>query len=160
MATAPGDEGEVQQPLPAAEPQAAQPPHFGADGPANRPKTSLSSIKLEKFNGERRHIDLHKEWKKSVQAHIMLYQLDEAEASLLLYLAVGGEAKQVLGVLELNQMTSQGGLARMWQLLNESYDQTAPDKYERARIQYERCARKLGETMNPYISNFHRCRLV
>eukprot|EP00971_Amphidinium_carterae_P260837 5174568-Amphidinium_carterae.1 len=94
MALAPGDEAEVQQPFQEAEPLAAQPPHLGVGGPAHRPKTSLSSIKLEKFNGERRHIDLYKEWKKSVQAHIMLYQLDEAEASLLLYLAVGGEAKQ------------------------------------------------------------------
>eukprot|EP00971_Amphidinium_carterae_P336192 6472412-Amphidinium_carterae.1 len=152
MATAEQQEGGL--PAPVAEPmpvegQGGQPAAAaGGQAVASRPKTSLSSIKLEKFNGERRNIDQYKEWKKSVQAHVMLFQLDEAEASLLLYLAVGGEAKQVLDVLELQQMTSVGGLARMWTLLDESYSQTAPDRYERARVQYERCSRRPGETMD------------
>eukprot|EP00971_Amphidinium_carterae_P336222 6472462-Amphidinium_carterae.1 len=162
MATGAAQEGDlppVVDPAP-VEGHGGQLAAAGGQAVAHRPKTSLSSIKLEKFNGERKYIDQYKEWKKSVRAHIMLFQLDEAEASLLLYLAVGGEAKQVLDVLELQQMTSAGGLTKMWTLLDESYLQTAPDRYERARIQYERCARRPGETMDQYISNLRRCKLM
>eukprot|EP00971_Amphidinium_carterae_P044024 866095-Amphidinium_carterae.1 len=45
-------------------PEAPNPPVIGA-----RPKTSLSSVKLERFNGSTRSVETYRSWKKTIEAH-------------------------------------------------------------------------------------------
>eukprot|EP00971_Amphidinium_carterae_P071678 1417781-Amphidinium_carterae.1 len=92
-----------------------------------RPKTSLNSVKLERFNGARRSVETYRSWKKSIQAHVLLHQLTEPETAMLTHLATEGEARGVLDVLTIPQMTQAGGLPTIWRILDDAFGQSAPD---------------------------------
>eukprot|EP00971_Amphidinium_carterae_P122442 2424278-Amphidinium_carterae.1 len=78
---------------------------------------------------------------------------------MLLYLATEDAARDTLNVLSIEDMQAPGGLARIWSLLDDAYGQTAPDRFDRARLQYENCRRKPGQTMEAYISELKRAKL-
>ena len=50
----------------------------------DRPKSSLGSVKIEEFAGERSR---YAKWKKAVEAQQQLYRLDEEELAMLIYLS-------------------------------------------------------------------------
>eukprot|EP00971_Amphidinium_carterae_P247193 4909161-Amphidinium_carterae.1 len=87
-----------------------EPPHVPTLEPNRRPKTSLSSVKLATFKGDKRNIDQFKQWKKSIQAHVILYQLEEGETAMLLYLATEDAARDTLNVMSIEDMKAPGGL--------------------------------------------------
>eukprot|EP00971_Amphidinium_carterae_P352661 6492692-Amphidinium_carterae.2 len=139
---------------PAAAPAAVAPHAAGG-----RPKTSLSSVKLDRFNGARRSVETYRSWKKSIQAHVLLHQLTESETAMLIYLATEGEARGVLDVLTIPQMTQAGGLPTIWQILDDAFGQSAPDRFEHCRAKYENCRRLPGQSMEAYIAALKRARL-
>eukprot|EP00971_Amphidinium_carterae_P333420 6468162-Amphidinium_carterae.1 len=62
---------------------------------------------------------------------------------MLPYLVTEDAARDTLNVLSIEDMTVPG---------DDAYGQTAPDRFDRARLQYETCRRKPGQTMESYIS--------
>jgi hypothetical protein len=63
----------------------------GGKGDRDRPKPGIGSLKLEKFGGrdaEKRGKISYKSWRKDLEAQQSLYQLEDAEMSLLIWLTV------------------------------------------------------------------------
>eukprot|EP00971_Amphidinium_carterae_P265862 5273952-Amphidinium_carterae.2 len=155
-AAVPEEEGEEQAPHPGAE--GVVPPAEASEQRA-RPKTSLSSIKLDRFDGNRTNREAYRQWRKVILAHQHLYQLDTSELAMLIYLATAGEARETINVLTIDELRSDTGLQRLWDLLNAAYDAPEADRFETARAKYEQCRRRPGQSIDSYITELRRCRL-
>ena len=83
-----------------------------------RGKPSLSQVRLEPFRGSRTQ---YQTWKRTLEAQRSLYQLNDPEVSMLVYLSTHGEARAILDQLEIAEMREEGGLQRMMRLLEESF---------------------------------------
>eukprot|EP00971_Amphidinium_carterae_P058427 1155852-Amphidinium_carterae.1 len=145
-----------------------QAPHPGAGGAAApeeaavqgaRPKTSLSSIKLDRFDGNRTNREAYRQWRKVILAHQRLYQLDTSELDMLIYLATTGEARETINVLTIDELRNDTGLQRLWDLLDAAYDAPEADRFETARVKYEQCRWRPGQSVDSYITELRRCRL-
>ena len=83
----------------------------------DRSKPALHQVKLETFTGQR---GAYKDWKRVLTAQRNLYQLQDKELSMLVYLSCKSDAGQILNQLEMDEMTAEGGLQRMLSLLEEA----------------------------------------
>ena len=101
----------------------------GKDGA--RPKTSLSSIRTEEYNGSR-SAGSYKRWKKAVQAMQSLYHLADSDTAMLVYVACKGEVRDTLGLLVLEDMLEQGGLEMIWRLLDDAYGRVKHERFDEA----------------------------
>ena len=86
-------------------------------------------MKIEKFFGT---AGKYKAWRKDIEAQKELYQFTDPELALLMFLSTGGECKDHLETMTVPEMTAQGGLQDMLQLLDEAYGKTADEKFEEA----------------------------
>ena len=60
----------------------------------DRPRSSLGTVKIEEFYGDRaRYI----KWKKAIEAQAELYRLEDAELAMLVYLSTKKDARDCCG---------------------------------------------------------------
>ncbi|CAE8672228.1 unnamed protein product [Polarella glacialis] len=121
-----------------------------------RPKGSLGTAKLEEFYGEK---DKYKRWKKVTKAQQFIYQLADEEMSLLLYLACRKDARDTIDVMEVSEMTEKGGLAILWELLDDAFDKEEDEKLDEAEESYYTWRRTPGMTMDRFIQTLNRLKM-
>ena len=84
----------------------------------DRPRASLGSVKIEEFFGDRTK---YLKWKKAVQAQEVLYRLEEAELSMLVYLSTKKDGRDVLDQQPISEYTRAGGIQLLWRLMDEAF---------------------------------------
>ena len=67
-----------------------------------RPKSSIGSVRVESFAGDRKR---YLKWKKTVQAQQRLYRLDDGELAMLIYLSTTSEARDTFWASCLSTVT-------------------------------------------------------
>ena len=112
-------------------------------------------MKLETFTGQR---GAYKDWKRVLTAQRSLYQLQDKELAMLVYLSCKGDARQILNQLEMEEMTAEGGLQRMLSLLEEAYGSRADERFEERQEAYLQFRRSPGMPMSQYIASLKRLR--
>ena len=117
-----------------------------------RPKSSLGSVKIEDFYGDR---SKYRSWRRVVRAQQQLYQLAEAELSMLIYLSCKKEARDVLDQMTIEEMVTDG-LRRVWQLLDEAYRETSEEYFERVESEFTSYRRIPGQSVASYLSQIKR----
>ena len=118
-----------------------------------RPKSSLGSVKIEDFYGDR---SKYRSWRRVVRAQQQLYQLAEAELSMLIYLSCKKEARDVLDQMTIEEMVKTDGLRRVWQLLDEAYHETSEEYFERVEFEFTSYRRVPGQSVASYLSQIKR----
>ena len=118
-----------------------------------RPKSSLGSVKIEEFYGERSR---YTKWKKAVEAQQQLYRLDEEELAMLIYLSTRREARDCLDQRAITEYTRPGGLRLIWRILDESFGETEEELFERAEHEYALYRRLPGQSVAAYIGQMKR----
>ena len=121
----------------------------------DRSKPALHQVKLETFTGQR---GAYKDWKRVLTAQRNLYQLQDKELSMLVYLSCKGDAGQILNQLEMDEMTAEGGLQRMLSLLEEAYGSRADERFDERQEAYLQFRRAPGMLMSQYIASLKRLR--
>ena len=114
-----------------------------------RPKSSIGSVRIESFAGDRRR---YLKWKKAVQAQQRLCRLDDSELAMLIYLSTVSEARDTLDQLPLDDYTCEGGLTVLWNLLDESLGETTPGLFERAEREPSSFRRLPGQSIAVYLT--------
>ena len=127
------------------------------DNKTGRPKSSLGAVKIEEFHGGH-DPKRYKRWKKAVLALFRLYNLEESELAMLVYLACRGEARVTLNILEIDEMMAPHGMEMIWELLDEAFDKLVFEKYEEASAEYNEVYRKYGMSMDQYITGLKRAK--
>ena len=115
----------------------------GTPGGKDRGRTSLGSIKPEPFRGSR-HADEYRKWKKQMEALRQLYRLDDSEMALLVYMATQNEARECLDILEIEDLSREGGLELVYSILDSAFDKNATEKYDEAADDYRDWKRTPG----------------
>ena len=118
-----------------------------------RPKSSIGSVKIEELYGDRRK---YRSWKRAIEAQTQLYQLEAAEVTMLVYLSTKGDARDVLDQLALSEYTCAGGDVVLWKLLDESYDETSSEQFERAERELQGYRRLPGQSIASYVAGMKR----
>jgi len=118
-----------------------------------RPKSSLGSVRIEDFYGER---SKYQAWQRVVRAQQQLYQLADGELSMLIYISCKKEARDVLDQLSIEEMVCPGGLQRIWHLLNEAYHETSEEHFERVEQEFNSYRRLPGKSIPSYLSQIKR----
>ena len=124
-------------------------------GNQDRPKSSLGSVKLEDFCGER---GKYRGWRRVVKAQQQLYRLESTELAMLIYLSCKREARDVLDQLTIDEMVAPGGLDRVWELLDEAYHETSEEYFERVETEFSQYRRVPGQSIASYLSQIKRLR--
>ena len=91
--------------------------------------------------------------------HEELHQLDEDEFNLMLYLATRGEAREVLDILEVEDIVD-ADVAVLWDLLDDAFDYWDFEKYDDASLAYEGWSRTPGMSMNHYIQGLKKKKIL
>ena len=120
---------------------------------SNRPKSSIGSVKIEEFYGDRKK---YRSWKRAIEAQTQLYQLEAQEVTMLVYLSTKGDARDVLDQLALSEYTCAGGDVVLWKLLDESYDETSCEQFERAERELQAYRRLPGQSIASYVAGMKR----
>ncbi|OLQ12139.1 Transposon Ty1-DR1 Gag-Pol polyprotein [Symbiodinium microadriaticum] len=118
-----------------------------------RPKSSIGSVKIEEFYGDRKK---YRSWKRAIEAQTQLYQLEAQEVTMLVYLSTKGDARDVLDQLALSEYTCPGGDVVLWKLLDESYDETSCEQFERAERELQSYRRLPGQSIASYVAGMKR----
>lgn len=121
-----------------------------------RPKSSLGSVKVEEFAGDRAK---YQSWKKVVLAQQQLYKLEEAELSMLVYISCRREARDVLDQITIDEMVAPRGLTKMWNLLDEAYNETSEEHFERLEGEFSSYRRTPGQSIPTYLSQIKRLKM-
>ena len=104
----------------------------------DRPKSSLGSVRIKYFAGER---SKYRGWRRVVKAQQELYKLETTELAMLIYLSCKKEARDVLDQLTIDEMVAPGGLGLIWQLLDEAYHETSEEYFERVESEFSQYRR-------------------
>ena len=120
-----------------------------------RPKSSLGSVKVEEFAGERFK---YTKWKKAVEAQQELYRLEEQELAMLVYLSTKRDARDCLDQAPISEFTRPGGLRLVWRLLDEAFGETEEELLERAEKELGQYRRLPGQPVSAYIGQMKRLR--
>ena len=121
-----------------------------------RPKSSIGSVKIEDFFGDRRRF---RAWRRATEAQEVLYKLEPAELAMLLYLSTKGEARDILDQRPLQDYTAAGGLAIMWALLEEAFGESTAESFERAERELSSYRRLPGQSVSSYVAGMKRLRM-
>ena len=120
-----------------------------------RPKSSLGSMKVEEFYGDRTR---YLKWKRTIQAQQHLYALESNELAMLVYLSTRREARDVVEQNPIQAYTEAGGLQLLWKVLDEAFGESDAELFERVDKELERCRRQPGKTIAHYLSEMKRLR--
>ena len=114
----------------------------------DRPRSSLGSVKIEEFYGDR-----HKylKWKKSVQAQEVLYRLEPEEFSMLIYFSNKKDARDVLDQKPIQEYTRPGGVRLIWHLLDEAFGESEKELFERAEQEFATYRRLPGQSICTFL---------
>lgn len=123
---------------------------------SERPKSSLGSVRIEDFYGER---SKYQGWKRVVCAQKALYQLQESELSMLIYISCKKEARDVLDQLTIEEMVAPRGLEKVWHLLDEAYHETSEEHFERVEGEFNSYRRVPGQSIPSYLSQIKRLKM-
>ena len=123
------------------------------NGQSSRPKSSLGSVKIEDFYAKRQR---YKGWRRVVRAQQQLYQLEDSELSMLIYLSCKKDARDVLDQLTIEMMVKPGGLQAVWELLDEAYDETNEEVFERVESEFMNYRRTPGQSVASYLAQIKR----
>ena len=121
----------------------------------SRPRSSLGSVKIEEFYGDRSR---YLKWKRAIEAQQHLYELQDGELSMLIYLSTRREARDVVEQHPIGSYTGAGGLHLLWRVLDEAFGESEAELFERADRELERCRRQPGEAMAHYLAEMRRLR--
>lgn len=121
-----------------------------------RPKSSLGSVRVEDFYGDR---GKYQSWKRVVCAQKQLYQLAGSELAMLVYISCKKEARDVLDQMTIEEMVAAGGLERMWALLDEAYHETSEEHFERLEAEFNNYRRTPGQSIPSYLSQIKRLKM-
>ena len=121
----------------------------------DRPKSSLGSVRIEDFAGER---SKYRGWRRVVKAQQELYRLETTELSMLIYFSCKKEARDVLDQLTIDEMVAPGGLGLIWQLLDEAYHETSEEYFERVESEFSQYRRVPQQSIASYLSQIKRLR--
>eukprot|EP00435_Cladocopium_sp_Y103_P070035 s255_g34.t1 len=122
---------------------------------ANRPKSSLGSVRIEEFSGDRGR---YLKWKRTIQAQQCLYGLESQELAMLIYLSTKREARDVLEQHAITSYTGAGGLHLLWKVLDEAFGESESELFERADRELERYRRAPGESVAHFLAEMRRLR--
>ncbi|CAK8997152.1 Uncharacterized protein (Fragment), partial [Durusdinium trenchii] len=114
-----------------------------------RPKSSLGSVRIEEFWGDRAR---YVKWKRTIQAQQCLYGLESQELSMLVYLSTKREARDVVEQHPVTSYTGPGGLQLLWKVLDEAFGESEAELFERADKELERYRRAPGESIAHYLA--------
>ena len=120
-----------------------------------RPQSSLGSVRIEEFYGDRGRF---LKWKRTIQAQQHLYNLEGNELAMLIYLSTKKEARDVVEQYPLSCYTEAGGLHLLWKVLDESFGESEAELFERADKEFQQCRRQPGETVAHYLAEMRRLR--
>ena len=120
-----------------------------------RPKSSLGSVRIEEFWGDRAR---YVKWKRTIQAQQCLYGLESQELSMLVYLSTKREARDVVEQHPVTSYTGPGGLQLLWKVLDEAFGESEAELFERADKELERYRRAPGESIAHYLAEMRRLR--
>lgn len=118
-----------------------------------RPKSSLGSVRIEEFAGERYK---YTKWKKAVEAQRQLCRLEEQELAMLVYLSTKQEARDCVYQVPISEFTRAGGLRLIWRLLDEALGESEEEQFERAEKEYNQYRRLPGQPVSAYIGQMKR----
>ena len=120
-----------------------------------RPKSSIGSVRIEEFSGDRRR---YLKWKRAIEAQEKLYRLDPGELSMLVYLSAKGEARDVLDQVPLSELMGPEGGIMLWRLLDESFGESGAELFERAEKELNTYRRLPGQPITTYLAAMRRLR--
>ena len=126
-----------------------------ARGGPDRPKSSLGSVKIVEFYGERSR---YLKWKRAVQAQQQLYKLEEEELAMLIYLSTKKDARDCLDQMAISEFTRLGGLRLVWKLLDEGFGESEDELFERAEQEFNTYRRLPGQSIATYVGQLKRLR--
>ena len=121
----------------------------------HRQKSSLGSVKIEEYHGDRSR---YLKWKRTIQAQQQLYHLESNELAMLVYLSTRREARDVVEQHPITSYTGEGGLQLLWKVMDEAFGESEAELFERADKELERCRRQPGESMAHYLAEMRRLR--
>ena len=122
---------------------------------SERPKSSIGSVRIEEFTGDRRR---YLKWKRAIEAQEKLYRLDPGELSMLVYLSTKAEARDVLDQVPLSELTGPEGSIVLWRLLDESFGESGAEQFERAERELNTYRRLPGQPVATYLAAMRRLR--
>ena len=121
----------------------------------DRPKSSIGSVRIEEFHGDRRR---YQRWKRSVEAQERLYRLEQGELAMLVYLSTRSEARDVVDQLPLSDYIAPGGALVLWKLLDESFGESTSELFERAEKELANYRRMPGQSIATFLAGMKRLR--
>ena len=121
-----------------------------------RPKSSLGSVKIEDFYGDRQR---YQAWRRVVFAQQQLYRLESAELAMLIYISCKKEARDVLDQMTIDEMVAPEGLREVWRLLDEAYHETSEEHFERVEGEFNSYRRLPGQSIASYLSQIKRLKM-
>ena len=95
---------------------------------------------------------------KTIQAQKQLYQIQDKELAVLLFLSCTGEAREVLNQLEIADMQEEGGLQRILRLLEDAYGSKADERFEERQNAFLSFRRSPGQSIAAYLATLKRLR--
>ncbi|CAL1157114.1 unnamed protein product [Cladocopium goreaui] len=125
------------------------------DQPEARARANLGQVRLETFSGDRAQ---YRNWMKTIQAQKQLYQIQDKELAVLLFLSCTGEAREVLNQLEVSDMQEEGGLQRILRLLEDAYGSKADERFEEKQSAFLNYRRSAGQSIAAYLATLKRLR--
>ena len=120
-----------------------------------RPKSSLGSVRIEEYWGERSR---YVKWKRTIQAQQCLHGLESQELAMLVYLSTRKEARDVVEQHPVTAYTGPGGLQLLWRVLDEAFGESEAELFERADKELEKYRRAPGESIAHYLAEMRRLR--
>ena len=125
------------------------------DQPDARARANLGQVRLETFSGDRSQ---YRNWMKTIQAQKQLYQIQDKELAVLLFLSCAGEAREVLNQLEVADTQEEGGLQRILRLLEDAYGSKADERFEERQTAFLNYRRSPGQSIAAYLATLKRLR--
>ena len=119
----------------------------------DRPRSSLGSVRMEDFSGDR---GKYRNWRRAVLAQQQHYRLESAELAMMIYLSCKGDAREVLDQITIEEMVAAGGLAKLWQLLNEAYGESSDEYFERIEAEFNQYRRQPGQSIASYLGQIKK----
>ena len=124
-----------------------------------RTKT-LSTIRIPPFDGHpSTTVKAYRDWKKDITTLKILNKLTDEELALVLYTSFTGRTKQLVECLEILEIRGTDGLERMWQILDDAFEQMGYERMADAWKAWETAHRATGQPMTDFIAMLRKIKL-
>ena len=124
----------------------------GTNNPV-KPRAALATLKLEEFRGGRETTTYqYRAWKKQAMITQKLYGLTDAELALIIYTQARGRAKQLLEILEVDDLEKPDGLEMVWKILDRAHERMEHERADDAYSAWESAHRKPGQSIDEWLT--------